>query len=56
MIKKGIVAMLAVAVLSLSTVNAFAAEAGVDAVLVGEALMRRTDRRAALDELKGDLS
>lgn len=32
------------------------AEAGVDAVLVGEALMRRTDRRAALDELKGDLS
>lgn len=32
------------------------AEAGVDAVLVGEALMRRTDRSAALDELKGDLS
>lgn len=32
------------------------AEASVDAVLVGEALMRRTDRRAALDELKGDLS
>ena len=32
------------------------AEAGVDAVLVGEALMRRTDRRAALDELRGGLS
>lgn len=32
------------------------AEAGVDAVLVGEALMRRTDRRATLDELRGGLS
>lgn len=32
------------------------AEAGVDAVLVGEALMRRTDRCAALDELRGGLS
>lgn len=28
-------------------------EAGVDAVLIGETLMRRTDKRAALDELRG---
>jgi indole-3-glycerol phosphate synthase len=30
-------------------------EAGVDAVLVGEALMRAVDKRAALDELRGEL-
>lgn len=30
-------------------------EAGVDAVLIGETLMRRHDRRLALAELKGDL-
>ena len=29
-------------------------EAGVDAVLVGEALMRAADKRAALDELRGE--
>ncbi|MGL5172383.1 MAG: indole-3-glycerol phosphate synthase TrpC, partial [Olsenella sp.] len=28
-------------------------EAGVDAVLIGETLMRSSDRRAALDELRG---